>query len=285
MNLFPFLRNPLREGTFPEGAKKWLPGRVLASAAMIAAAALASPGAMAGPVVQPDGSLLFLYSVNGGADPSGANPPPPGPTPWLKALIKQAGPNAVDIILTPSLGGDAYALSWGFNMKPSEVENPVGEPLYLPSDFTYSCSSTGNDVCAGMGPLNGVFSATTGSYIWDPNNVNMQNGWTGFDMKFDLPNAKANRLEDGTVLTIRVGRSGITPDAFNYPVVGDTLNGEYTAAHVGGYGYSTTLLDNPGNGTPAPGPLPILGAAAAFQASRRLRRRLKPVAVVAPRSV
>lgn len=79
-------------------------------------------------------------------------------------------------------------------------------------------------------------------------------------MKFDLPNNKANRLDDGTVLTIHVGRAGITPAAFNYPVVGDPLNGEYTAVHVG---------------TDVPGPLPILGAVTAYQASRRLRRRLR----------
>lgn len=260
---------------------RW-PGKLAFFTAIITATALASPAAMAGPVVQPDGSLLFLYSVNGGADPTGANPPPPGAAPWLKALIKQAGPDAVDIVLTPSLGGDAYAISWGFNMKPSEIEDPAGDPLYQPGDFTYSCSSTGNDVCAGMGPVSGLFTDKNSSYIWDPNQVNMQNGWKGFDMKFILPNEKARRLDDGTEVTIRVGRSGITPGAFNYPVLGDLTNGEFTAAHVGGYdGFSTTLLDNPG--TPVPGPLPLLGAATAFQASRRLRRRLQTVA--APRSV
>ena len=69
----------------------------------------------------------------------------------------------------------------------------------------------------------------------------------------------------------------------------DPINSEYSAVHVGGYGngtrtYSTTLLDNPSNGTPAPAPLPVLGAVAAFKASRRLRRRLKPTAAAAPRS-
>jgi hypothetical protein len=128
-----------------------------------------------------------------------------------------------------------------------------------------------------MGPVSGVFDAKNSSYIWNPNQVNMQNNWKGFDMEFLLPNEKANRLDDGTELTIRVGRSGITPGAFNYPVVGDFTNGEFTAVHVGGYGYSTTLLDDPLVGTPVPGPLPILGAVTAYHASRRLRRRLKSV--------
>ena len=164
----------------------------------------------------------------------------------------------MDIVPTPSLGGAAYAISWGSNMMPEEIDFPA-------SAFTYGCSSTGKDVCAKMKP---------NSYIWDPNMINMQNGWQGFDMKFDLPNNESNRLDDGTVLTIHVGRSGFTPGAFNDPVVGDPLNGEYTAVHVGGYGYSTTLLDDP-LGTDVPGPLPILGAVTAYQASRRLRRRLR----------
>ena len=237
---------------------------------------------MAGPVLNPDGSLLFKYSINGGENPTD-NPDPPGPKPWLTALIKQAGADAVDIILTPSLGDEAYAISWGFNMKPSEIEDPLGEPLYLPGDFTYSCSASGiKDPCFGMGPISGIFDDKSGDYIWNPNKVNMQNGWKGFDMEFLLPNEKANRLDDGTILTIRVGREGITPGAFNYPVVGDFTNGEFTAVHVGGYGYSTTLLDDPLVGTPVPGPLPILGAVTALQASRRLRRRLKSVQAPLP---
>ena len=235
--------------------------------------------------------LLFKYSINGGEDPAGANSPPPSTTkPWLTAFIKVADvPDAVDIVLTTNLGttnlGEkAYAISWGFNMKPSEIEIPLGEPLYLPGDFSYSCSATGpKNPCLGMGPLIGVFDDKNSSYIWNPNKVNMQNGWKGFDMEFLLPNEKANRLDDGTTLTIRVSRTGITPAAFNYQAKDDPNKLDYSAVHVGGYGYSTTLLDD-SPGTPAPGPLPVLGAVAAFKASRRLRNRLKPTAAAAPRS-
>lgn len=152
------LLSSLRD-SLPNAIGAWRPRRALLGSAIITATALASPGAIAGPVVQPGGSLLFLYSINGGADPTGANPPPPGTTPWLTALIQQAGPDAVDIVLTPSLGAAAYAISWGFNMNPEEINFPA-------SAFTYSCSSTGKDVCDKK-------EAT--SYIWDPNMINMRN--------------------------------------------------------------------------------------------------------------
>ncbi len=266
------LPSSLRD-SHPEAIGDWLPRQALLFAAIITATTLAAPSAIAGPEANPiDGSLLFLYSINGGEDPGGANAPPPGTTPWLKALITQAGAGAVNIALTTNLGNGGYAISWGFNMKK--------DTDFSSSAFTYICSSAGNDVCAGM---------NSNSYVWDPNNVNMQNNWKGFDMKLDLPNREARRLDDGTTLNIVVRRDGITPDDFNVPIAGDPINSEYSAVHVGGYGngtrtYSTTLLDNPSNGTPAPAPLPVLGAVAAFKASRRLRRRLKPTAAAAPRS-
>ncbi|MFN7227969.1 MAG: hypothetical protein ACK5UG_02840 [Synechococcaceae cyanobacterium] len=234
---------------------------------MLAGVLLASP-AGAGPVVLPDGSLEFLYSINGGEDPLGNNPDPLGPKPWLKALISEVKlgsrgneTSAVDITLTTSLGPGGFAKEWAFNLKPELLNE------FTRDQFTFECTSTGNDVCSGM---------TDSSYVWDPNNVRVPNGWSGFDLAFLLPTAKAKRLSDGTTLTLRMMRKGgITPAAFNFPVTGDPL-GEYTAVHVGGIGegsrYSTTLLDDPP--ASAPMPLPVLGALAAFSASRRLRRRL-----------
>jgi hypothetical protein len=69
-------------------------------------------------------------------------------------------------------------------------------------------------------------------------------------------------------------------DTFSFIITGDNLDfksfnkdidvdgeGIFAAARLQGYGGSSTIYS-------APGPLPILGVAAAFRTSRRLRRRL-----------
>jgi len=96
---------------------------------------------------------------------------------------------------------------------------------------------------------------------------------------------KVNRLTGTEHFDIIV--DGLTRDAFNATNNGDddeedSTKGLFAAAKLNGYGGSATLLDPPFGGTPpdeVPGPLPLLGAVSAFQASRRLRSRLS-----APRS-
>ena len=115
----------------------------------------------------------------------------------------------------------------------------------------------------------------------------------GFDLGFDLTgngsDQGSGRLDnDKTVKFSITGPPILTAKALNdgfITVKGFDVN---IAAKVQG------IAQDPGSGVigdplggpadEAPGPLPILGAVAAFKASRRLRNRLKPTAAAAPRS-
>lgn len=110
----------------------------------------------------------------------------------------------------------------------------------------------------------------------------------GFDLGFNFTgtgqNGGAGRLTDAK--SVRLNLTGTALSAKDLlgviKVKGVDVN---AAAKVQGIrnGGSGVVADPPG-GEPVPGPLPILGAAAAFQASRRLRHRLKSGAAAVPRS-
>ena len=93
------------------------------------------------------------------------------------------------------------------------------------------------------------------------------------------------RLTDPKTVGFNLTGTKLTAEALLGAIVvqGELVNG---AAKVQGIsnGGSGVVGDPPGDPQSAPAPLPVLGAAAAFQASRRLRRRLKPTAAAAPRS-
>lgn len=94
------------------------------------------------------------------------------------------------------------------------------------------------------------------------------------NLTFSLPNAhKTNRLIGSELFNLDV--DGTTVDVV-HPLnqrQRASLSGLLAAAGLYGSGSSATPPDHPEPDS-FPGPLPMLGADAAFQASRRLRRRL-----------
>jgi len=108
--------------------------------------------------------------------------------------------------------------------------------------------------------------------------INMSNNVRGLDLELLFPtsnNPRTDRLDGTDSVSFTITGDGLTFNSFN--AVNDTKQGGldkiYTAARLQGYDDgSSTLLDGPTE--PVPGPLPLLGGVAAFQASRRLRRRL-----------
>jgi hypothetical protein len=221
--------------------------------------------------------------------PGNQPPDPRSGNYWLKAIISNVisdnGVSGVKISLQANLNDDpaAYIERVAFNLNPFRQIQPRNK---------LRCAATTPNICTGN-PFKEPKPAQWG-YLFEDNDVDLPNRASGFDFELILPNSnKANRLTGTEHFDIIV--DGLTRDAFNATNNGDddednednSTKGLYAAAKLNGYGGSATLLDPPFGGTPpdeVPGPLPLLGAAAAFKASRRLRSRLKTAAAAAPQS-
>jgi hypothetical protein len=221
---------------------------------------------------QPTPPLEFLFDE---AVYDGAANQPPDPLSgdyWLRAIISEVDSDTVGISLKANLKAipEAFIESVAFNLDPFVV-------------------GTNLQCAAAPGICTGAPSANPGPSEWgfnfDEDGVNLPNQADGFDFEILLPRANsADRLTGSEEFNITV--DGLSVAAFNATNSGkpNSLTGLFSAAKIQGYGGSATLLGSPGpdpGPTPVPGPLPIVGAAAAFQASRRLRSRLKSVAVAA----
>ena len=238
---------------------------------------LAQPVA-AQPTPLPGGGLEFLFKEAAFA-PGNQPPDPRTGDYWLRAVISEAAiqvgsevKSGVQISLQANLKDSpaAFIESVAFNLDPFAVASNL------------ACVNTPGSICAGA--ASPTPDPSQWGYRFAENNVDLPNEANGFDFEVILPNSgSANRLTGSEQFIFTV--EGLSVNAFNAVNQGspNSLQGLFSAAKIQGYDGSATLLDGPG--TPVPGPLPLLGAAAAFQASRRLRRRLKPSAAVAPRSV
>ncbi len=181
-------------------------------------------------------------------------------------------PNENSIEGLTGLTDDEFITKVGFNLADGVI-NPYGT---LPINVT--CDDYGTTICS-----NYNIQATIDGYDIEGNAVG------DFDLGFNLTgtgqNGGSGRLTKGKTVKFVLTGTNLTPDALlgRIEVQGEFVN---IAAKVQGIsnGGSGVVADPLTNGTPAPGPLPVLGAVAAFQASRRLRRRLKPTAAAAPRS-
>ncbi len=221
-------------------------------------------------IPQPDGSLEFLFDDVAYAGASNKPPDPLSPDYWLKAVISAVDSDTVKISLQANLKDipAAYIESVAFNL----------DPFATGTNLTCAASA---GICTGS-PGN---APTKWNYRFNKDNVDLPNRASGFDFELLLPNANnANRLTGIEEFNITV--DGLSVDAFNFENNGkpNSIKGLFGAAKIQGYGGSATLLDPPGDPQSVPAPLPVLGAVAAFKASRRLRRRLKPTAAAAPRS-
>lgn len=203
-----------------------------------------------------DDSLTFLFKDtrfdkgNANNDPSsvlGENPKT-GADSWLEAVIKNTDTdNSVILTLDANLTKASAAFI-------SSVA------------FSLVDGSTISSVCAGTNPESNCVNQ---DFTYDSDNINMANGITGLDFRLNLPlkgGPNSNRLDHYDTFSFIITGSNLNFRSFNEAI---DIDGEETfaAARLQGYGGSSTIYS-------APGPLPILGVAAAFRTSRRLRRRL-----------
>jgi hypothetical protein len=201
-------------------------------------------------------SLTFLFkdtrfnNSNANNDPSltlGENPNT-GTNSWLEAVIKNTNTtNSIILTLDANLtkASVAFISSVAFNL----VDG-----------------STISSVCAGTIPASNCVNQ---DFTYDSDNINMANGIQGLDFRLNLPLAggpNSDRLDHYDTFSFIITGSNLNFSSFNEPI---DIDGEgiFAAARLQGYGGSSTIYS-------APGPLPILGVAAAFRTSRRLRRRL-----------
>jgi hypothetical protein len=231
-----------------------MPKCILFAAVAAAALGMAEPAA-AQPV--DDGNSLTLYfnqALYSGGSSSVNNPSSTKDgSDWLIAIIKNGtAANTVELTLQSKLtaASGAFISSAAFNL-----------------DGNAAIQS----VTCGPSPI-----CVSPTYSLNYDGVNMSNGIQGLDLEllFATSNA-ADRLDGEDTVSFLITGTGLTYQSFN-AAVDPAKNGVenlYTAARLQGYGGSATLLDGPPES--APGPLPILGLVAAFQASRRLRRRLR----------
>jgi hypothetical protein len=227
-----------------------MPKCILFAAVAAAALGMAEPAA-AQPV--DDGNSLTLYfnqALYSGGSSSVNNPSSTKDgSDWLIAIIKNGtAANTVELTLQSKLtaASGAFISSAAFNL-----------------DGNAAIQS----VTCGPSPI-----CVSPAYSLNYDGVNMSNGIKGLDLEllFATSNA-ADRLNGKDTVSFLITGTGLTYQSFN-AATNETDN-IFTAARLQGYGGSATLLDGPPES--APGPLPILGLVAAFQASRRLRRRLR----------
>jgi hypothetical protein len=174
--------------------------------------------------------------------------PNTGTNSWLEAVIKNTNTtNSIILTLDANLtkASAAFISSVAFNL----VDG-----------------STISSVCAGTIPESNCVNQ---DFTYDSDNINMANGIKGLDFRLNFPLAggpNSDRLDHYDTFSFIITGSNLNFRSFNEDIDIDG-DGIYAAARLQGYGGSSTIYS-------APGPLPILGVAAAFRTSRRLRRRL-----------
>jgi hypothetical protein len=174
--------------------------------------------------------------------------PNTGTNSWLEAVIKNSNTtNSVILTLDANLtkASAAFISSVAFNL----VDG-----------------STISSVCAGTIPESNCVNQ---DFTYDSDNINMANGIKGLDFRLNFPLAggpNSDRLDHYDTFSFIITGSNLNFRSFNEDIDIDG-DGIYAAARLQGYGGSSTIYS-------APGPLPLLGIAAAFRTSRRLRRRL-----------
>jgi len=260
----------------------------LAGLGLIAAGAMAMPdSAQAQPYMV--GNKLY-YDFNA---PVPENTPDPGPAGsyWLRAIVSQdaklANQVTVRLEANTTLTSGAFIDSVAFSI----AGYNGGVVMKCSPPATSGICATGPSVT----PPDNKQNPQSWGYTNHPNpgQVNLPNQAKGLDLQIFLPTSNkpgVDRLNGAEHVEFLLQSSYDTKNFNNLqqalfgatPLAGGP-NGDYTAvAKMQGYGGSTTLFDGPPE--PAPAPLPLLGAIAAFQASRRLRRRLQaaPEAAVEP---
>ncbi|MFM9103858.1 MAG: hypothetical protein ACKOPS_22070, partial [Cyanobium sp.] len=170
---------------------------------------------------------------------------------WLGAIIKDHGKDSVkptlDANLTKESGAFISSVAFNLGMTADKMN----------ADIDSICRVTGS-------------GCTNQDFNYSPGSIDMANGIKGLDLELLFPtanNSGSDRLDHYDSFSFIISSDKLDFSSF-YNFI--DINGQdvYSAARLQGYGGSSTIYS-------APGPLPLLGIAAAFRTSRRrLRRRL-----------
>lgn len=225
-----------------------------------------------------------------------AQPPAPDPNgigPWLVAEITNAnvttpsGTSAVTIKLTPKF----YDYVPGGSTTPTNTITQLAFNLSnVPLAGSTTISKLGPNASNYCTVISGSFSCTDAFSSQNDitSGVNNQNingaggtGGKGYDLLIDLPPPGGNLtdiLSNGDIITLTIYGPNLTEASFN----AINVDGYLAAAKVqrinciitnGIESCGSTVIGSTRKKVPAP--LPILGAAAAFAYSRRIRQRIE----------
>lgn len=229
------------------------------------------------------GGSLY-YDFNQSLQSPGNEPPAPGDagTYWLRAIVSSLNNDTVRIRLESNntITSGAYIDSVGFRIHGYAGNTSMA--CLSPGPGSGACTQGPDIIPPGVNAnpmLWGYSNFTSAGQVNFPNNVN------GLDLQIFLPTSNdADRFDGNEVLEFSLTSSYSTTDPVQHSLLQAFYDGavsssaEAAAAKIQGYGGSATLLDGPpsgGDSTHVPGPLPVMGASVAFQASRLLRRRLR----------
>jgi len=227
---------------------------------------------------------IDLGEIINGASPAGLGP-------WLSLQIKDAD-DGVSILFTPMLSPGEFITKVGLSLTQAFQDSYEQQNLNPFAGLVATCAPDGSGVCVESGVV-----AQVDGYDIEGNAVG------GFDLGFNFAlRDNGNRLTSGKAVQFNLTGTALKTADLLGTITLKGLDGKdvevNAAAKVQGIAPSGTncpdteadsgecsgVAAEP-NGTPVPGPLPLLGAAAAFQTSRQLRRRLKVSAAIPPRSV
>jgi hypothetical protein len=241
-------------------------------------ALVVSFGLLALPTPARSASFTFDYDFSSPTQPSGTGP-------WLRAVIEDTGTTGEVKITLSSLLTDPSEFFSGFD---DDQSAPVGIAFNL-KDSTISLSG-GCTPFRGDGCLDNPSGASP-QLTQIPNGINgisSDSRFQGFDVGLLLaPPPVGARFNSNDIIIYTLNGVGLTADQFNTTNPG----GFCSAAKVGGTsastvnGTTTAIAANCPGETPSskvPAPLPLLGAAAAFGFSRKIRRRIDQATKVAP---
>lgn len=205
-------------------------------------------GEVSAPAVASAG-LIFEFSDSINGAPPSSSPNPGGP-PWLIATISDIA-GGVMIELESRLAGTEFISNIGFNLNDDKFNDRS-------SDWAVNCITGPCLTNFSSKYSQNEFSVTSGQ--------NNPGGVSDFDLGLLFG---TNQFQGESTAIINIIGDGLTANEFNRL----NSNGLLMAAKVQGIGPGGNGSGEIG-GTAVPGPLPLLGVAAAFRTSRRLRRRL-----------
>lgn len=244
-------------------------GRIPIRTALVAGSCLAALALLASPARAQVFQIQLNKTVNGTS--------PAGPGPWMSLLIADIGGpgDGVSIRFEPELAAGEFITKAGLNLT-DESPNPTPDPF---AGLNVSCSEepVGSTVCSNY------------NYVAQVDGYNIEGAAVGgFDLGFNFTgtgqNGGSGRLTDGKIVSFNLTGTTLSAEDLLGTIVVQgfdvTAAAKVQGIATGGGSGVIGGEEGPDPGpTPVPGPLPIVGAAAAFQASRRLRSRLKSVAV------